>query len=520
MRRPILVCTLVFAVAASAVAYNWDEHEKLSHDGLRVAVETFDPAHTKLSAADREIIDRLIDGRGVPITYGITVALVDNLVDPLKVFEYHGKGRHYARSWRVTDVSAPVRLPSRLDELDAFLLSSTLRRWDVAGRAATNNDSHFQEELFVNLHHWHSSAIDVASGQHKLLAALLLNAIGDHFLQDAFAPGHLVTPRYGAHDAAALAIHDYYNLHGGEFSFSADERWLKEISPILATMRKLAPELGIRAECIDTLLIERGGGRVELTGDGTLDRSSRMRSLITAMTARSILDVLQSYGGERRDSFEQITWRPTLFSSTSLIGRSVTLPYGELEPYQTMPLVFAPTMALSAGTESLFMGEHRIRAIVDADFLVAGNPGQWPDDIGVARPAQNSIGWAAGGTLAADSREHVAGFRGRFIYAIPLIHTQFTLDGTYRRHSADGEAHWKGGWGVRAESGFSLLTFDFGLGRDHAFDAVGRLRGAWALRSGVSFAAPLTRIPLIGSAVRSFIGREIRPETCATASRP
>jgi hypothetical protein len=86
-----------------------------------------------------------------------------------------------------------------------------------AVQAAHSNHAHFQNELLLSLSTYHTLAMSVARSKEDLGAALLINAIADHYLQDYFAPGHIVTRRSHLTDSVATAMHDYRNDLGANF---------------------------------------------------------------------------------------------------------------------------------------------------------------------------------------------------------------------------------------------------------------------------------------------------------------
>jgi len=92
-----------------------------------------------------------------------------------------------------------------------------------------NNPRHFQEDALQSFYFLHDAALSAAredahaprevveaTGETRplLMRALSYSAAADHYLEDAFAPGHVVTPRDGMHDATALSWHDAYNARG------------------------------------------------------------------------------------------------------------------------------------------------------------------------------------------------------------------------------------------------------------------------------------------------------------------
>jgi hypothetical protein len=136
----------------------------------------------------------------IPFSYGKVAALVDYVSNPQDLFLRYGR---------------IVRFPQSPAELsDAYFAQGAtglLGRYSVASH---NNIEHFQGLLLSSFKIWHEAAIESASQEDGLFEALTRSAIADHFLEDFFAPGHMITPRDGFPDIAALGWHDYYNNQG------------------------------------------------------------------------------------------------------------------------------------------------------------------------------------------------------------------------------------------------------------------------------------------------------------------
>jgi hypothetical protein len=197
--------------------------------------------------------------------------------------------------------------------------------------ASHNNGAHFQGHLLLNIRFWHKKAIEIAtqnlyrekaSGkideniQKRLFSTLLANAIGDHFLNDFFAPGHLLSPRDNFPDQPAMAIHDEANSRGAKLTLNAVD--LKPLKEILLNMKKNGGctenqptqiAFGFRCKIMDDLSHKFGGEfEMPLYGDHELfykdgalnitqgEDEIESQVLLMALTqARSILDVITPF---------------------------------------------------------------------------------------------------------------------------------------------------------------------------------------------------------------------------------
>ncbi|HEX3126384.1 MAG TPA: hypothetical protein VH394_03570, partial [Thermoanaerobaculia bacterium] len=228
-----LAC-LWMAAPPQAFAYSGTEHRQISRDALRIAFDAMglprcpaegDPNSCSnrslvLSEQDWANLRALFDETSSNISYADMVAFVDHVLDPVKLIQ---------RDWTISGLPTG---PKDLDEEYLFRLRSrlTLQAW-----AARNNDAHFQSQAMMSWWIWHRDAVLTAAygnavqsskpgGSERLFAGLLMNAISNHYLEDSLAPGHIITPREGMHDAAAISMHDFYNRQGAEFSIDSD-RW-------------------------------------------------------------------------------------------------------------------------------------------------------------------------------------------------------------------------------------------------------------------------------------------------------
>lgn len=79
--------------------------------------------------------------------------------------------------------------------------------------AVHRNDEHFRQGAEDQYNRMHGRALEMAAESEYALA-LVAEAVAIHFLQDAFAPGHLAAPRDQYGDSYAGSLHDRFNSEG------------------------------------------------------------------------------------------------------------------------------------------------------------------------------------------------------------------------------------------------------------------------------------------------------------------
>lgn len=114
----------------------------------------------------------------------------------------------------------------------------------------------------------------------KLLRAIIMNAFADHFLQDAFAPGHVVLRRtvLGSY-LTDLNVHDYYNRAGLEFINANGDKWMAYGDD---NMSKEAANLGMAVKANSHSLAELFDAFSEGVRNGRLRtvRSTELQELL------------------------------------------------------------------------------------------------------------------------------------------------------------------------------------------------------------------------------------------------
>jgi hypothetical protein len=154
---------------------------------------------------------------------------------------------------------------------------------------ALENDEHFNPKATRSWADYHAAAVDEAlagaaadglASVERLERAIHESAFADHFLQDAFAAGHMGFNRSASPAAASKSFHDAWNARG-------------------------------RVVC------NRAGGRWVTFGDGRLDRPENQdgrRHVLDAATA-SVRNVLRAFVlGERSPAEELDAWRALPFA--------------------------------------------------------------------------------------------------------------------------------------------------------------------------------------------------------------
>ncbi len=496
MRRQALIAALCALLSARSYAFGGTEHRRISDNAFAMArAFAATQAYSRCIADQQLILDYFNPDRSS--SYGQLVVSIDHRVDPLKIFEN-------------AKVNGGV-VPNSPYELDEYLVNHLL---DIVAltenfRALSVDDDHFQGQALTNFELFHALAVHLATrgqgiaGSHEtgsLLSGVLVNSFASHYLQDLFAPGHIVTPRYALHDAIAAGMHDKFNILGARFIVD-QRRWTKLVELLDSIPKGSVLEQELHLDKDDRRAAFASTKPIQLWGDGDLWRSPDEELLLTLLTARSLVDVFESYcGAHATNSFVGSSFTPMHKEP----GRKYILPhwefaYGSME-IPDYPFTYPTVLSLTLGQEALSMPRARLAArnALEVDFFIPRQRPVHTDKNGVYRPRQPQIGLAGGYRYARARNERVHSPLIRVIAAWPLIHTQLSIDVARRRYTVDGRHEdSRTAYGLRAQSGFSILKFDIGLMRDVSFvDNVGFRRG-WAVQSGITIEGPLLKIPIL-----------------------
>lgn len=493
---------------------------------------------------------RNVKGEASKVTYGKIDMLVDYMKDPEEMYphdrttpEDEKTGSPQARSWP-TD-GASCNLP--------YL--ETLADDDLSMYNATHEDqNHFQWWALFSYRLWHLQAVETARAGN-LWGALLASAYADHFLQDFFAPGHLLSPRDNrASDIYSLMLHDEYNSSGMWYIVGSGGDLLELVSSELSMVEgnKLTVtvrdaegkhpysadlDAGSLLELLSHAKNESQPEEVLCYGDGELKKNPQQVPLMVTYCARSIADVLESYLLRRQiNHFPTFHWEQGFFKGAfGLLDMTealdVGLPYGDLkcrrEPrnfevrklkksrYATIQNDITnesklhydvtagfdgaaarnPPVAVSLGMQTFSdSSESHVRGLFDVDMMVLGFRRDYMRSAySSAGIVPNQFALTLGYSGVADRNEQAHGMQGRFIVPLPQVNLDLSLGIGARYFFGDNS----GGWGdfqtLRLAWGMQVAELFFAVGHDQYAEPNHGLKDGLSFEAGVSIAFPVSR---------------------------
>jgi len=538
MRGCRLVGASVLTWIASTVlvhddlAFNFKEHQRISNRAFILAVQKASygceasAAEQKgcgcLSPEARDALMNVFANCEAPTDYGRFVALTDYVVNPYDFVESAAGGYGELKAGEEAGTEYSRRLHNGLNKL----------------RSGHNNEFHFQSELLATHWYLHQQATTLAAGRldpplgrvdeicagagaaidRKMCAGLLINAAGDHLLEDFFAPGHILTPRATMHDSAAATMHDRFNVLGATFVVDGGESWqeLKDVwdcptCPVVSTIERA---LGMK----DQISAIDSNKSVELWGDGDLCQSKSQEALMTLLVARSIEDVLQARLCKSPvNSFRYYKWRSMTRTPQGLEAAAGAIPQGRYQP-QRVGNAFYGGGAIVIGYSSEYFFSKCCsepgRGVFSLEYLASMRPPGVRKKLDRYGPQMVQINVAPGFQWVTNNSLRGYGPSGRLLVAIPRIDMSFSAEVGYRRYEPDDGFNFaRTHYGLRGDLGFSLMTLHLGVERDHGRrflpgSPVNEIRPGWAVRAGISFAAPFIRIPGTRQIVRAALKKQ------------
>jgi hypothetical protein len=153
--------------------------------------------------------------------------------------------------------------------------------------AIHHNDNHFQDHAARAYATLHEKARTSAKDAPE--TALWYEAFALHYLQDFFAPGHIVSPRARNDDAAAAGLHDQFNRNGAAVIFPAETR-----NQLGGRIQEIDPNGALAA-----LRTAFTAGRATFFGDGKLGSAEQFQFLVllSALSIRDVFDAATSGSG-------------------------------------------------------------------------------------------------------------------------------------------------------------------------------------------------------------------------------
>ena len=343
---------------------------------------------------------------------------------------------------------------------------------------------------------WHRQAVASAAAHQNVQVALVLNAYAEHFLHDHLAPGHIRTPRRNFHHAPSMAMHDLFNMMGADYR----PRRTEQLTALL--------EYGVPAELLERLAIHEDSlparframeeNGIVLFGDGELHISVDQELFMMFLSARSVLDVFESFAtGRVVNSYSQYSWHSYVSDGDQVTAPQADMAYGTYEWSPPSDLQFIPVLGVFAGPQAFYSkdGHSTSRRVVGLQTLVLGWPGdEWAhfsNGRGSFIPqAGVTIGW----DVVVDRRLSGHGPAGRLVFPIRDVDTQLSLL-VGRRWYNDGDDLHATGWHVGGMIEMGLGLASVGIGVEHDARIVGseKVSGVSAF-SQLSVGWPLTSI--------------------------
>ncbi len=464
------------------------------------------------------------------ITFGRIVKLVDFMPDPYSMTHQSSAGDGWPRNAGDCNLTFLERL---LADKVGYLSSSHA------------NQNHFQGRAMFAFWFWHREAIREAR-DGNLFGGLLLEAYANHFLEDLFAPGHILAPRdENAHDVYTLTLHDYYNSRGLTYVVGEPAQlrpMIKQMEALVRTTTLTMPpdakpgdtkRLDLDMEKVQSFARSLQGGtlEVECHGDGGLRQNPMQLPLIVGYCARAVSDVLESWlRATEVNSFQHYHWHAKVFpmqtgkadveaidmriafGALSCVDNPRTIEQEGRRPWapladrkdqarDTFPVTESihidayhnPVVGLNFGIQTVSLGsEMRVRGMFDAEVMVMGKRFDFQrQDWQVPEWLPGQVAVTLGYSGVAGSDEIGNGPYGRIIVPFPRINMDLSLMAGARYYSDGSVNEWGDFEKVRAEWGLHMVSIFMGVGHERAISG-SKLSDGVGFEMGVTLGGPVT----------------------------
>ncbi len=510
------VALALLANLRCASAFESDEHRAAANAAFQVALAMAGAAPKESGAGEAIAAMAQVDGR-----YGDITACVDYFLYPEKMLAFQWN--------RETTIANEAEVPARASYPLEALAKVCSRETSRLMQASHSNHAHFQQDLLVSLRVWHAMAISLARDEDNWYGALMVNAIADHYLQDFFAPGHVVTPRDIMTDVPATAMHDAANDRGAMFVADVGDDGLRRVLRFMCR-RTAAGDAEPLGHCPDTAaLVPRAYGTpdevadairslladapapIRFLGDTHLFEHAQLRQrvLLLAVETQSILDVVGGRGNHlkamrfaydpktslpsARIDFGAYAIGPAVVSAQAAAPAPATVAAGEPEPVYA-PGTTVPTLFVSDVRLSQSSGYFKPRDI----YSIGWTGGAWHmTPPGASRHWLDAVEVDLSLGLSHYKQGELHGNGGFANLAFTLPETEGSLGPyvSYMSYTDQGRKVWRPAGGLRFEGGFSsYFTFFLLGGIDQSTDAQGRLVRGRAWGGGLRMSFPTSRI--------------------------
>jgi hypothetical protein len=479
----VLSLSLILLAPVPVVAFNYDEHCRISNHALQIAIASVssrNPAFSDSLASPRLREMLLTQSRCIAPgtgdrTYGDLVSRVDWARAPGDFFLAdlpRGLG----------DITSTDVIP--WNRIDALVGS---RFQDF--RAMHENAEHFGGRALFYFDAWHNQAVTLAA-EGNLAGALVHNAFADHYLQDHFAPGHIYTPRIGLTDAITPNMHDFYNRRGAYYRASSTGVLADLLLSVRDSNSIPAPFLDlVNRVCGLGAWTLRGSDlkpclrrfeesdSLRLRGDGYLKDEPQQALFVTLVMARSLTDVLESwiartpteqFGEKRWCGYVPLTERGVDVEQWQ--SPVATIRYGTYRPEKGKGFPrFDPPLVIATALESVPQTGDTRFSLAGERFFSGWAGSNWLGDesssglLGAANTNESTyLGFEVLGRCDFQDGECGGGLGGylRFLNPVPRINSQVSrfvgarISTPPSGSSGPALSLWSG---LGMETGFSIL---------------------------------------------------------------
>lgn len=436
-------------------AYGFDagEHKRVSDDAYRLAFKAVSSAQGR--AAKDPAVRSLLNNGG--FSYGDVVEAVDALSSPTDLISFDpGTGTEMLDREKLAQSVAKVN--SRW---------STLKKLE----AAHSNAKHFADKTLTSYQYDHFAAIQLFKA-NKTLTALISNAFADHYMEDFYASGHVITQRQKLHDIPAMSQHDKVNWYGLKFRFAH----LDTLQAFIDKLPHDAPEY--LYYCGE---LEKMRSHPELTfyGDGKL--RSLQESFVVLVTAKSIYEVLAPDGAVPEEMFGSFMYRnPFLARDGEEFARS---RYGSFSRPAGYTFYYLPSMIFSLGVNNNSTIDDNLGKVTFSPSLIV----YFPETLQPLSDYGIDFGEGVGPNFAIDRGPKYKGVEVSLITFLRPINSLFALSFAPHKEQTVNGARDVVGYYLRYETGYSLVNLNIGIGWDGIVDAKGDLKNDLVFTAGAKF---------------------------------
>ena len=272
-RLRVILLSIVFFLLfmpGESYGFNGEEHVFVSTNAFLVSLTH--AKNARLISEDEAERLKACFTENDTMNYGQLSKIVDDVTDPSKLMKLYGPDVDIDHG--VDCAKARALLKSRkILFIDRIM-------------ASKYNEDHFQGKTLTKFREFNDLA-QLYAIRGNLAWALVLNAFAAHYLEDFFAPGHVLTPRTEVNNISARALHDSWDNQGAQMRIKTTEK-LTEYLEIIRGMDSDAAE-GVRA------LMALDGKYMQIYGDGLLRKTPGQKELMIAEVAKTITAVFHAY---------------------------------------------------------------------------------------------------------------------------------------------------------------------------------------------------------------------------------